>query len=382
MDALILSVGTGGGHNAAGYAVKEELLRRGHNVEMMNPYDLKSSKTSKIIDNTYIKLVQTVPKAFGLVYFIGDAYRRLPWRSPVYFANRRMAAVLKEYLDEHHFDIVIMPHLFPAEMMTSMFNNGWERPKTLFITTDYTCIPFIEETELDAYIIPTSQLCGEFEGFGVPSDRMFSLGIPTLAGYKSDISKSEAKKALGLSESKRYILITGGSMGSGNLVKIVRYILKWRKERHAEDIEPVIVCGSNRKLYERMGKEFSQDCVVIGYTTKMPIYMKACEIFMTKPGGLSSTEAASAGIPIIHITPIPGCESKNLRYFEEHGMSIFAKCSEKSIKKALDYLEKSENRDKMVMCQKKYLNDKAASDICDLAERLVEEKEKELVLCS
>lgn len=382
MDALILSVGTGGGHNAAGYAVKEELLRRGHNVEMMNPYDLKSSKTSKIIDNTYIKLVQTVPKAFGLVYFIGDAYRRLPWRSPVYFANRRMAAVLKEYLDEHHFDIVIMPHLFPAEMMTSMFNNGWERPKTLFITTDYTCIPFIEETELDAYIIPTSQLCGEFEGFGVPSDRMFSLGIPTLAGYKSDISKSEAKKALGLSESKRYILITGGSMGSGNLVKIVRYILKWRKERHAEDIEPVIVCGSNRKLYERMEKEFSQDCVVIGYTTKMPIYMKACEIFMTKPGGLSSTEAASAGIPIIHITPIPGCESKNLRYFEEHGMSIFAKCSEKSIKKALDYLEKSENRDKMVMCQKKYLNDKAASDICDLAERLVEEKEKELVLCS
>lgn len=382
MDALILSVGTGGGHNAAGYAVKEELLRRGHNVEMMNPYDLKSSKTSKIIDNTYIKLVQTVPKAFGLVYFIGDAYRRLPWRSPVYFANRRMAAVLKEYLDEHHFDIVIMPHLFPAEMMTSMFNNGWERPKTLFITTDYTCIPFIEETELDAYIIPTSQLCGEFEGFGVPSDRMFSLGIPTLAGYKSDISKSEAKKALGLSESKRYILITGGSMGSGNLVKIVRYILKWRKERHAEDIEPVIVCGSNRKLYERMGKEFSQDCVVIGYTTKMPIYMKACEIFMTKPGGLSSTEAASAGIPIIHITPIPGCESKNLRYFEEHGMSIFAKCSEKNIKKALDYLEKSENRDKMVMCQKKYLNDKAASDICDLAERLVEEKEKELVLCS
>ena len=178
MDALILSVGTGGGHNAAGYAVKEELLRRGHNVEMMNPYDLKSSKTSKIIDNTYIKLVQTVPKAFGLVYFIGDAYRRLPWRSPVYFANRRMAAVLKEYLDEHHFDIVIMPHLFPAEMMTSILNNGWERPKTLFITTDYTCTPFIEETKLDAYIIPTSQLWSEFESFGVPSERMFSLGIP------------------------------------------------------------------------------------------------------------------------------------------------------------------------------------------------------------
>ena len=30
MEALILSCGTGGGHNAAGYAVKEELERRGH----------------------------------------------------------------------------------------------------------------------------------------------------------------------------------------------------------------------------------------------------------------------------------------------------------------------------------------------------------------
>ncbi len=382
MDALILSVGTGGGHNAAGYAVKEELLRRGHNVEMMNPYDLKSTKTSKIIDNTYIKLVQTVPKAFGLVYFIGDAYRRLPWRSPVYFANRRMASLLKEYLDLHHFDIVIMPHLFPAEMMTSISRSGKEHPKTLFITTDYTCTPFIEETELDAYIIPTSQLWGEFESFGVPRDRMFSLGIPTLSGYKRDISKSEAKMALGLSQSKRYILITGGSMGSGNLVKIVRYILMWRDERHAGDITPVIVCGSNKKLYEKMEKDFSRNCVVVGFTDKMPLYMKACEIFLTKPGGLSSTEAASAGIPIIHITPIPGCESKNLRYFEEHGMSIFAKCSEKSIKKALNYLEKSENRDKMVLCQKKYLNSRAASDICDLAERLVTENDKELVLCS
>ena len=47
MDALILSVGTGGGHNAAGYAVKEELLRRGHNVEMMNPTTLKAKRPRK-----------------------------------------------------------------------------------------------------------------------------------------------------------------------------------------------------------------------------------------------------------------------------------------------------------------------------------------------
>ena len=38
----------------------------------------------------------------------------------------------------------------------------------------------------------------------------------------------------------------------------------------------------------------------------MADYMAACDVFITKPGGLSSTEAAVAGIPLIHISPIPG----------------------------------------------------------------------------
>lgn len=383
MDALILSVGTGGGHNAAGYAIMEELLRRGDRVKMMNPYDLKGGKTSKIIDNTYIKLVQTVPKAFGFAYLIGGVYRRLPWRSPIYFANRKMAGVLKKYLDSHHFDIVIMPHLFPAEMMTFMEYSEWHKPKTLFISTDYTCIPFIEETRLDAYVIPSSELFDEFRDYKMPLEKMHPLGIPSASAYSSQISKDEAKSALGLDVSGQYILITGGSMGSGNLIKTVRYILEWRKLRN-KSVTPIIVCGSNERLKSRMEKEFSDSCIIVGFTDKMALYMKASEIFMTKPGGLSSTEAANAGVPIIHITPIPGCESKNMSYFGSRGMSISAKCTKKSVADSLDYLEKPENRDKMLICQKKYLNSKAASDICDLAGRLVGEsnKDKELVMCS
>lgn len=383
MDALILSVGTGGGHNAAGYAVKEELLRRGDRVEMINPYDLKGGKTSKIIDNTYIKLVQTAPMAFGFAYLIAGAYRRLPWRSPVYFANRKMAGLLKEYLDSHHFDIVIMPHLFPAEMMTFMEYSEWRKPKTLFISTDYTCIPFIEETRLDAYVVPSSELIDEFRDYEMPLGKMYPLGIPSASAYSLDITKDEAKAELGLDADKQYILITGGSMGAGNLVKTLRYILEWRRLR-AKSVTPIIVCGSNERLLKRMEREFSNSCITVGFTDKMALYMKASEIFMTKPGGLSSTEAASAGVPIIHITPIPGCEYKNMSYFGSHGMSISAKCTQKSVSESLDYLDKPENREKMISCQRKYLNAKAASDICDLAMQLVgeNEKEKELVLCS
>ena len=50
MDALILTCGTGGGHNSAAKAVKEEMERRGHHVHLMNPYMLRSMALTRAID--------------------------------------------------------------------------------------------------------------------------------------------------------------------------------------------------------------------------------------------------------------------------------------------------------------------------------------------
>ena len=101
MRVLILSCGTGGGHNAAASAMKEALEARGHSADVLNPYTLKTNKLAKIIDVVYVRLVQISPTLFGCVYKIGDAYRRLPWRSPVYFVNAQMVPVLDKYLKEN-----------------------------------------------------------------------------------------------------------------------------------------------------------------------------------------------------------------------------------------------------------------------------------------
>ena len=124
MKAIILSCGTGGGHNAAGLAVKEELESRGHSVLMLNPYSLKSERTERIINQVYIKTVQKAPRVFGAVYALGNAYRRLPFRPPVYFVNGGMAKRLDMFFKEEKPDIVIMPHVFPAEIITNMKSLG------------------------------------------------------------------------------------------------------------------------------------------------------------------------------------------------------------------------------------------------------------------
>ena len=79
MNVLILSCGTGGGHNAAGAAVQKQLQKQGHQVVMINPYQLKSNRLAGVIDKVYIGLVQKNSTLFGFVYRLGELYRRLPF---------------------------------------------------------------------------------------------------------------------------------------------------------------------------------------------------------------------------------------------------------------------------------------------------------------
>lgn len=373
MDALILSCGTGGGHNSAGKAIMEELKRRGHHVVMKNPYTLKSTRLSGGIDQTYIKTVQNIPKVFGAVYKIGNLYRRLPFRSPVYFVNRPMNAVMQKYLEENHFDIVIMPHLFPGEILTNMKKHRIEIPKTIFVATDYVCTPFTEEIECDAYVVPSEDLKDDFVKRGLPRENLYALGIPTAGCFSKIESREEAKERLGLAPDKKYILIAGGSMGGGKMEHMIGKL-----QSHFADyrnVELIVVCGSNRTLSEKLQEHPAANRKVIDFTDDMASYIKASHVFITKPGGLSSTEAAVCGVPILHTFTIPGCESFNARYFSSRGMSADCENFGDLIRHVEELLKNEEAANHMIARQKVQISAHAAADICDLAERLVGKQE-------
>lgn len=369
MKAIILSCGTGGGHNAAGEAVKEELELRGHTAQMLNPYSLKDIRTERIINQVYIKMVQKVPRVFGAVYALGNAYRRLPFRSPVYFANGGMAKRLDSFFQKENPDIVIMPHVFPAEIITNMKNRGMSVPKTIFISTDYTCTPFTEETDCDIYITPQESLNPEFEKYGIAKEKLKPLGIPVSRRFSNPHTRQEAADILGLDAGKRYVLVSGGSMGAGKLVFAIKVL--YDKFKRDENTRIIVICGSNEWLYKQLSKRYSEKIIPVKYTDKMADYMRISDIYITKPGGLSTTEGAAMGIPMVHIMSIPGCETANMRYFGEKGMSIPVKKLRKNLSAAADRLSESLAAEEMTENQRKYINGDAARDICLLAEALV-----------
>lgn len=367
MNILILSCGTGGGHNAAAHAVEAEARQRGHSVTVMNPLSLCSEKTAHLVDSAYISIAQRSPRGFGMIYALGNAYRRLPWRSPVYFANGRGAEALAQYLRQHPTDVVVTSHLYPGEMLTYLKNHGTSVPKTIFIATDYTCIPFTEECEVDACITPTPLLTGEFADWGIPEEKIHPFGIPVSAAFREPISKEAAKARLGLAEDKRYLLVSGGSIGAGYLEKAMELLTDLT---HGTNFHVIAICGSNASVRRHLEGRFRENVTLLGSTDKMALYLRACDLYFTKPGGLSTTEAAVAEVPLALLPPIPGCESHNLRFFTEHGMAFPVALRRDALAQLLQGLDDPQQRCRMQQAQRTFIPKDSASQICNLAEHL------------
>lgn len=73
MEILILSCGTGGGHNAAGKAVADELRRRGHQVTFTDPYLLAGRNVANLVSDSYVSGSSSARR--------GCLARCIPWAS-------------------------------------------------------------------------------------------------------------------------------------------------------------------------------------------------------------------------------------------------------------------------------------------------------------
>lgn len=373
MKVLILSCNTGGGHNVAGEAMKEALEKEGHEAVMLDYMKLSSERTSKVVGGAYINIAKYTPHFFYLLYKAGLKISSDKRKSPVYYANSLMAKHLKKYLEENKFDIILMPHLYPAETLTYMKKKKMINQKTITISTDYTCIPFWEETECDAYVIPHEKMMDEYIKRGIPKEKLYPLGIPVRQDFYTKEEMRKAKKELNLNIDKPVYLIMSGSMGFG---KIQLFTIELNKQsKDGEQI--VVICGNNKKLKNLLEKEFKNksNVYITGYTNKISLYMDAADVIYTKPGGLTSTEVIVKNRPLVHTAPIPGCETKNMEFFMEKGMSFHSKKIADQIKQGRTLLYNDEIRNNMLENQRENAKLNAAKDIIKLMHTLINKEE-------
>lgn len=107
----------------------------------------------------------------------------------------------------------------------------------------------------------------------------------------------------------------------------------------------------------------------------MSLYLKACDVLFTKPGGLTSTEAAVTGVPMIHTAPIPGCETVNRRFFMKAGMSWSALTLNGQVEKGIQLMNDPEAADEMVRAQKKQIHGEAVERLYKFINREIRKRD-------
>ncbi len=362
MKAILLTCNAAHGQNAAALAVKAVLEKRGAVCEIRDALALLGETVSDAVAAAFVNTAVKTPRAFAFLYAAeGFAASGKP-KSPVYFANALYAENLRRYLLENEFDAAICLNLFAAEAVTFLRRQHKLAIKSYFISTDYLCVPFLEEAEVDCIVTAHADLAGQFTRRGILAGLLEADGIPVLGAYAHAFAKADARATLDLPlDTPCYLIVTGGE-GCCDALTLTAKLLERLKAR---DARIVTLTGRNARLAESIRTRFGGDVrvSVLPLTERVPLYMDACDVLIARPGGISSTEAAIKGVPMIHTPPLSGVEAQNAQFFAERGMSIAAANEDSAADNALRLAADEAQRERMLAAQRQYLSPGAASRI-------------------
>lgn len=362
MKVLILSCSTGEGHNSAALALKEEFQKRKINVVMKDALSFGNQKSSHIVKTFFNNVAIKTPSIFGIMYKAGKIISNPIIKSPVYLANLTYAQNMLKYIKNNKIDCIICTHLFPMEALTYLKRKNKLQAKTYAVLTDYTAIPFIEETELDYYFIPSEKLIKEFTNKKIPITKLIPLGIPVNSKFNIKKSKDESRTQLNLPLDKKIILIMTGGIGCGNIILMLNELLL----KIDNNTIILVLVGKNKKLKNDISNYFDKKKIIpIPFTKEVSLYMDACDVLLSKPGGLSSTEAAVKNVALIHTLPIPGCETENAIFFSNQNMSIKVSDIDTLASQTIKLLNSKEKIKSIKENQRKNINAFATSNIVD-----------------
>ncbi|MBQ8260933.1 MAG: polysaccharide biosynthesis protein [Lachnospiraceae bacterium] len=346
MRVLILSCNTGEGHNSCSKAIQNYF--RNHNIvcETVDALRFLSPRFSNIISRGHTKLYLHAPKLFHSAYQYAQIHNRIFTESScIYKLLSSATDKLYHFIQEHDYDIILCTHVFSGLMITDVRRKHHTSFRTAFISTDYTCSPSCGESILDVYFIPDATLLDEFAACGIPKTKLIVSGIPVREKFLHPIDKYNAKKRLLIPASSRHLLIMCGSMGCGPIRSLVKLI----NDQLPDNCYVSVICGTNKRLQQQLMTDYYQQPFinVYGYRNDISAIMDSADLYLTKPGGLSTTEAAAKKLPMVFINNIAGCETHNMHYFLQQGCAVSANTPEEVVSVTLSLLSNTKQLQQM-----------------------------------
>lgn len=358
MKYLILTAATGGGHIQAANNLKKEIEKDGDTCIV---YGLFQKSKFKLVEKGYDFLLNSnLLKAYSLLYKISDIDFVNQFILKNTFIHYELN--LKKVLEQEKPDVIISTHPFGVPIYSQL--------KTLFhfkipyiqIITDFKAHSTYIDKKVDAYITGSDYTKETLINKGIDKDKIFVFGIPVKEEFRNPTSKKD--------DNSFNILIMGGSLGLKKMENVVDTLM------HSNlDITLDVVCGKNIKLQKRITKILTKDIIegkanVYGFTDKVSEIMDRSKLIITKPGGLTSSEAINKHIPMLIPFYIPGQEEENTSFLVESNMALEIR-NINYIPEYVKFLkDNKEYYEKMVDNMKKLSKCYSVSKIIELAKSL------------
>jgi processive 1,2-diacylglycerol beta-glucosyltransferase len=325
---LIISASAGAGHTMAARAVEQALsgLPKGRQQAEITHIDLLKFSTllyKTVYHDLYLYMAQKQPLLYGYIFTTSDNLKR---QNRPDFLLRLMDTLntrkFLSFLQETEWDIIISTHFLASQLVCDLKRRVKISAPLMTVTTDYGLHSYWILPESEYYVTADENCRRHLMASGIPGNRIHALGIPVSPEFARKKAREPLREKLVLAPRLSAVLMLSGGFGVGPIEHMVNELAKVRS-----NFQLVVIAGRNRRLLNHL-RQARQNLpfkmIPTGYTEQMDEYMRAADVVISKPGGLTTAEAMAAGVPMLVVNPIPGQEDMNSDMVLEHGAGIKA----------------------------------------------------------
>ncbi|MFE5319402.1 glycosyltransferase [Paenibacillus sp. NPDC056579] len=332
---LILTGSLGDGHNKAAQAIVEaaRFYRPEVEVVVVDFLEWTHPYLHSVGKFCYMQWVKSLPSVYGFLY------RKTRQDNPLSNWFKRMKAFstdrMLELLDEVRPTEVVSTFPGAAAAMSYLKCNGLTDVATITVMTDYTDHSYWIHPCTDRYLVGSEQVKQSLLRYRIPEQRIVVTGIPIRMTFTQSYDRLTLRDKHRLSRTLPTVLIMGG--GHGLIGKQLMSVLQ--SEELTAPVQFIFVCGRNEKLKKTLEEELGGNktrhrVVITGFVDHVHELMALSDLIITKPGGLTVSEALALELPMMLYKPIPGQEQDNAAYLVSLGAAMEAK-NEADLKRQL-----------------------------------------------
>jgi UDP-N-acetylglucosamine:LPS N-acetylglucosamine transferase len=293
---LVLSADVGEGHAAAARALARQIEDSGQQaqVTVIDGLAAMGRLLQPVVEDGYRVQLRFMPWTYTVVYWL------LEHVAPIRWAARRLLCLfgsrpLARRIAEHDPDVIVSTYPAVTVVLARLRRTHAIRCPTVATITDLTGLFFWAQPGIDMHLVMYGESMSPVERIaGAGSAQLVSPLIS--AEFTTPRCPLQARRALGLPEAGRMVVVSGGGWGVGDITGAVRELL------HEDEVSAIVcLAGRNEQLRERLDEDFAgQERVhVYGFTDEMPRLLAAADVLVHSTGGVTCLEAKAAGTPVV-----------------------------------------------------------------------------------